>query len=250
MNYIPHEIANLFPLMSEEEFVALKADIKENGLKNPVILLDGKILDGRNRFKACQEVGVKVITNDYDGNDPLSDVISWNLKRRHLNETQRASIAAKLANMQSGANPGNSNAVKNKNESANLPTGISQTQAADMLNVSERSLRTAKKVQEEAIPEITERMSSGEMSLNSAAMAASLPEEEQKEIITKINQGEKPTKAIKQHIEAKEPVVPHSTALQFSSIAISQLSRIKPDDVKRVEALNIVLEYINKQLSE
>jgi ParB-like chromosome segregation protein Spo0J len=242
MNYIPHEIANLFPLMSGEEFVALKADIKENGLKNPVILLDGKILDGRNRFKACQEVGVKAITQDYDGNDPLADVISWNLKRRHLNETQRASVAAKLANMRQGERT-------DMEPSANLRK-VSQTQAADMLNVSERSVTTAKKVQEAAIPEITEKMSSGEISLNSAALAASLPEEEQKEIITKINQGEKPTKAIKQHIEAKEPVITHSTALQFSSIAISQLSRIKQDDVKRVEALNIVLEYINKQLSE
>lgn len=242
MNYIPHEIANLFPLMSGEEFVALKADIKEHGLKNPVIMLDGKILDGRNRFKACQEVGVKVITQEYGGNDPLSDVISWNLKRRHLNETQRASVAANLANMRQGERT-------DMEPSANLQK-VSRTQAADMLNVSERSVATAKKVQEEAIPEITEKMSAGEISLNSASLAASLPEEEQKEIITKINQGEKPAKAIKQYIEEKEPAIPHSTALQFSSIAISQLSRIKQDDVKRVEALNIVLEYINKQLSE
>jgi hypothetical protein len=92
---------------------------------------------------------------------------------QQANETQRASVAAKLANIPQHANQ---HTVSGQ---ANLPDHlVSQTQAADMLNVSERSLRTAKKVQEEAIPEITERMSSGEMSLNSAAMAASLPEEE------------------------------------------------------------------------
>ncbi len=94
MNYAPHEIANLFPMMSPDEFVDLKEDIKARGLLEPVVLHEGKILDGRNRFKACQEVGVAIQFVDYAGDDPLGDVISWNLKRRHLSSSQRAIYAA------------------------------------------------------------------------------------------------------------------------------------------------------------
>ena len=59
----------------------------------PIITLDGKILDRRNRFKACKETGVEPIVEDYQGNDPLSFVISVNKERRHLTPSQKAAIA-------------------------------------------------------------------------------------------------------------------------------------------------------------
>jgi len=72
-------------------------------------------------------------------------VVSLNLHRRHLTESQRATVAAKLANMLQGAQRGNQNAAKN--EAANLPVGsITQAEAADLLNVSERSVNAAGKV--------------------------------------------------------------------------------------------------------
>jgi phage N-6-adenine-methyltransferase len=103
-------------------------------------------------------------------------------------------VAAKLANMSHGGD-------RKSDQAENLPL-VSQAKAADMLNVSDRSVRTAKKVQEEAIPEITEKVSSGEISLNAAAMAASLPEEEQQEIVEEIKQGVKPAEAVKNHVLA------------------------------------------------
>ena len=78
---------------------------------------------------------------------PLGFVIVKNLKRRHLDESQRAMVAAVLANMQSGANVGNRNAVKDKNECANLYTGtprISQADAAELLNVSRGLVNAAR----------------------------------------------------------------------------------------------------------
>lgn len=80
-----------------------------------------------------------------DGTDPVAFVLSQNLHRRHLTESQRAAVAAKLANMTRGGD-------RRSDQSANLhfensPVTISQ--AAEMLNVSERSVKTARKVQEE-----------------------------------------------------------------------------------------------------
>lgn len=138
----PHELANIFPMIEGQAFEELKQDIKENGLQQVIITYEGKILDGRNRYKACMELGIEPRYEEYKGNKPLEYVISLNLKRRHLNESQRAVVASKLANMPLGGSI---------YRSANLPTeGIKQEQAARMLNVSERTIRTIKQIEREA----------------------------------------------------------------------------------------------------
>ena len=53
-----HPLANLFPLMDGEEFAALQSDIAAHGVREPVVLFDGQILDGRNRYRASQLAGV------------------------------------------------------------------------------------------------------------------------------------------------------------------------------------------------
>jgi len=154
-----HEIAAIFPLMAEAEFDQLKADIAQNGLIEPVWTYQGLILDGRNRYLACKDLGVDPRYQEYGGNDPQSFVISKNLHRRHLNETQRAVVASKLANMPKH---------RPDNKSANLPTYISQPEAAKKLNVSERTVRSVKQVEREA-PELMPKLESGEMTAGEAS---------------------------------------------------------------------------------
>lgn len=59
MNYEFHEVENLFPMMTPEEFSELKNDIAANGLIEPIWLHNGKIIDGRNRYNACLELGIE-----------------------------------------------------------------------------------------------------------------------------------------------------------------------------------------------
>jgi DNA modification methylase len=163
-----HEYANLFPLMPENELKELAESIKENGLLHPIAVFQEKILDGRNRHKACLLAGVEPIYIQYTGGEPLKYVLAENLARRHLSETQRAVVAAGLANMENGGWRGN------QWQSANLPTAkITQAEAAAMLNVSERTLRTVKAV-ERAAPELLERMESGELTANEAQKAVKM----------------------------------------------------------------------------
>jgi hypothetical protein len=91
-----HPYCTLFPACTEEELQTLTDDIRQNGLLDPVVLLDGKILDGRNRDTACAMLGIDPETIEYAGDDPLGFVLSKNLHRRHLNESQRAMVASKI----------------------------------------------------------------------------------------------------------------------------------------------------------
>lgn len=160
MNPEHHELANIFPLMTDDEINALAADIRENGLFEKIVLYDGKILDGRNRYMACLRAGVTPEFEQYQGDAPLQYVISLNLHRRHLNESQRAVIAERLANMPLGGAT---------YRSANLPTenNISQAEAAEMLNVSDRTIRTIKAIKETR-PELIEQIVAGELTANKA----------------------------------------------------------------------------------
>ena len=169
-----HSLAGLFPLLEGDDFASLQADIAANGLHEPIVLLDGRILDGRNRHRACLAAGVAPRFTTYDGDDPIGYVLSLNLHRRHLDESQRAMVASKLANLTAGR----PHAVDNR---ANLPgipapaPAISAAKAAEMLNVSERSVKAARSVQAQAIPEIIAKVERGEFKVSAAAEVAKLP---------------------------------------------------------------------------
>src|SRR3954470_3695005 len=92
-----HPIAELFPAMAPSDYAALVVDIRENGLAEPIWVYEGKILDGRNRFCACEDLGIEPVIVEYEGDEPIGFVISKNLHRRHLTQAQRALVAAELA---------------------------------------------------------------------------------------------------------------------------------------------------------
>jgi hypothetical protein len=94
----PHELANIFPMMSDAELQPIVDDMTENGYDNdcPIVLCGGKILDGRNRYKAAELGGVTPNFIEYDGNDPLAYVVRHNLNRRHLTREQRDDVIRRL----------------------------------------------------------------------------------------------------------------------------------------------------------
>lgn len=141
----PHPAAEIFPLMSGADFDALVADIRENGQREPIILHDGLILDGRNRARACEAIGILPRTVAWDGpGTPDAFVISMNLHRRHLSESQRGLIAARLANVKNGE-------VGRGHEKSGRQ--ICLPEAAKLLNVSVGTVQHAKKVLSEGTSE-------------------------------------------------------------------------------------------------
>jgi N6-adenosine-specific RNA methylase IME4 len=173
-----HPLANIFPLMEGPEFAALVADIKANGQREPIVLFEDKVLDGRNRWRACKKAGVEPKTKEYRGKDPLAFVISLNLRRRHLDESQRSMVAAKLATLGEGR--------PSKTSSIEL---VSQDTASTMLNVGVASIKRARTVLEKGTDELKHAVEQGHIAVSLAAKAAELPKAQQREIVKQAEAG-------------------------------------------------------------
>lgn len=172
MSLAAHPAAELFPLLGEAELRELADDIRANGLRYAITLdTSYRILDGRNRYRACQIAGIEPRTTLYEGDDPVAFVVSMNLRRRHLNETQRSLLANRLANLPSWRPP---------KESA--PIGaLSQPHAANLMQVSRRSVQRAAQVEREA-PDLVSAMESGELALGRAERIIRDREAEQRRV--------------------------------------------------------------------
>lgn len=85
-------------MMNESEFASLRADMRDHGYDadSPVVLYEGRILDGRNRHEAALAEGLAPVYRDYNGDQPLEYVVRHNLKRRHLTREQRDEVIRKL----------------------------------------------------------------------------------------------------------------------------------------------------------
>lgn len=97
--YDDHPQAAIFPLISQEELQKLAEDICHYGQREDIFLFENKILDGRNRYRACLRFKIKPSFIQFAVTDPVAFVLSKNIHRRHLTKSQRAAIAADLLPM-------------------------------------------------------------------------------------------------------------------------------------------------------
>jgi len=166
-----HPIADIFPLLEGQAFKDLCEDIAAHGQHEPIWLLDGMILDGRNRYRACVALGIEPMVRTFDAQrDPLQFVLSLNLHRRHLDESQRAMVAARVAILPHG--------VKKPREDAQIcASSVSQPDAAQMLNVSRRAVQHARKVLDAGSDALTDAVQRGALSVSLASQVTQLPED-------------------------------------------------------------------------
>ncbi|MGJ4888912.1 MT-A70 family methyltransferase [Bradyrhizobium sp. HKCCYLRH3099] len=197
-----HPMANLFPMLSEAELAALADDIKANGQVETVKLYQGMILDGRNRYMACgrANLGVRVELFTGDNRAALNYVCSKNLNRRHLAEYDRLRIAANMQKLKLGANQhsagGHGSSPAPIGQGALLPelapaaptdAPLSQTERAELLKVSKRSLQRADIVYSETTAEeVKEAFEAGIIAVSVAADIAAKPMPEQKAILASL----------------------------------------------------------------
>ncbi|RYF54457.1 MAG: hypothetical protein EOO27_23665 [Comamonadaceae bacterium] len=129
-------------------------------MREPIVIWDDQILDGRNRYRAAQAAGrndYPVVEFEGSESDAMALVISGNLIRRHLTVSQRAMVAVELANMAQGQR---TDLLQNLQK-------VSQADAARMLKVSTRSVAAAGKVKK-ADAELAAKVIAGKFSLSAA----------------------------------------------------------------------------------
>jgi hypothetical protein len=168
-----HPIANVFPLMEGAEFKRFKEDIRTRKQQEPITIYEGKILDGRNRYRACKELKLTPDTKLLPaGTDPVGFVLSANLHRRHLNESQRAMVAAKLASLSVGANQ-------------HTKEGLSIERASKLSTASVATANRCKRVLNDGVPELAQMIEKGQVAASLAEDVAKLPKEKQAELVKK-----------------------------------------------------------------
>jgi ParB-like chromosome segregation protein Spo0J len=143
--------------------VALKNDILAHQQEHPIIVWNDMIVDGRNRFRACEMLGRKPKIKEMQFADEaavIAYIISTNMRRRHLTDEQRDQIGARLVTMQAGgdggASPQNAGTV-----------GIGVTAAAAMVHSTPARIERARTI-ERADPKLAEKVISGEISKGAA----------------------------------------------------------------------------------
>jgi ParB-like chromosome segregation protein Spo0J len=188
-----HPIADLFPLMSGDELAELARDIKANGLDQAGLLFEDKILDGRNRYLACQQAGVEFEAAIYDGDEPVAKVVTLNLHRRHLSTSQRAAIANDMARLQKG-----------RQEQIGSTTYLAQPDAAKMLDVSSESVKRVRRVEREA-PELIEPIRQGKMTVNKAWRQVRNDQSSMSDVQKPINKPPQPIAGVFKLPEVKRP---------------------------------------------
>ncbi|WP_409048608.1 DNA N-6-adenine-methyltransferase [Microbacterium sp. HA-8] len=161
MEHVVSPIAEIYPLMGTPELTELADSIRRNGLREPVVLRpDGAVLDGRNRLRACAIAEVEPRFVEFAGTDreALEFVVDTNSHRRHLSESARALVAARLATFTHGGRRDGGN-----------PALLTQRDAAERLGVSERSVRDGKVVIDHAPAELVDDVQRGLIAVRAAA---------------------------------------------------------------------------------
>ena len=155
--YEPHELALVFPPMTEPEFAALKADIREHGQHEPITLYEGKILDGIHRYRACLELGREPRIVRFEGNPRAAAqlVLGLNFHRRHLTTSQRALVAAEMCKLRPRGNTGNS-------------PYLTAAQASSLMGVGEDLVKDAKRLLRVGDAETVRSVREGRQSVSGA----------------------------------------------------------------------------------
>lgn len=234
-----HEVANIFPLMGDEEFRALVGDIREHGQREPIWTYQGKIIDGRNRFKACEEIAIAPQFREWDGEGSLvAFVVSLNVHRRHMSGGQKAVVALDVERQLAEEAKRRQGFRTDISQKVDIGFGRATEQAANLLGTNRQYVSDAKRIEKDA-PELLEDIKSDLLSLPEAKELARIEPGKRERIVEKIKTGEsKNLKTAKQAVQKEEkqaipddlPELPDRCLLLNQSVA-DLASSIPPGSV-------------------
>lgn len=180
---VPHPVALLFPDMPADDFAALEEDIRLHGVKLPILVHGGQIMDGRHRYLACCRLGIRCPAIEWNGRDPWFELQSRNLLRRHLAKDQIYAIqklaAEQFPELSASIQAAKLDAMQRKAQAKGRPRGEkglsrSSDRHSESAEVIGRkagvSGSTVKRVERLAriAPELLKQVAAGELSVTTA----------------------------------------------------------------------------------
>lgn len=204
--YTIHPVAAMLPKLQGEEFEALAADMETNGQLEPIDVYKDEIIDGVNRFMACESRGLEQWYRQWvpkNGQSVIGYIISKALLRRHMDTSQRAMFAAELAQLNQGQHkskpiPIESGKFATDEQDEETPE-FSLEEASGLLNVSKRSTQDARDVLEKGSTVLQDAVKAGDVSVSDAAKIVDQPKAEQRAAVKAVEQGKSPTVAAATH---------------------------------------------------
>lgn len=181
-----HPAAKLMPLMKGDELKEFVEDIRQHGQRQPIVMFNGEVLDGRNRLEACRQLKIepKIVEWTGRGQSPTAYVVSMNVARRQLTASQKAAIAhqmrplfaaeAKARKKAAGGDKRSTTAKADRSKAGTDPKGkrkpahTTAQDAAKVVGVSSRIVEAAGAV-EKASPELFAKVKEGEITVKQAA---------------------------------------------------------------------------------
>jgi len=219
-----HPISCIFPMLPDDELHALASDIREHGQREPIVLFEGRVLDGRNRWLACKIAQVDPVTKQFAGDKRAALAYVWSsgAMRRDLKPGQKAAANAEREKLDAEYATEllkiRKAAPKNQHDKKKLPSQIideapenerrTDHKIAEAIGTNRTYVNDARKIYEKR-PELHEKVKAGEMTIPQAK--------------TEIKRQEK-----RQELQAKAAVVKQET-----EPAGVQLWTLINDDVMR-----------------
>lgn len=252
-----HETANIFPL-DEEHIADLAKDIRQHGLLRPIEVFEGKILDGRRRWLACEQGKVKPWTLEVHPEDPIAYVLSLNLHRRHLTTSQASMCAARARGLydkrakerqKAGGKAGRQKQLDGVPANLPEPRSDSRDQVGESFGISGKNVDRATRIQREGVSELVTAVDAGKLSVNKAVYIASHPEDVQRDLL-KIELSREQTTQRKANTEKlekanrKPPGELQGVGIIRANEAINCLTRIPKNDALRKRGFQLVTDWI------
>lgn len=229
-----HPAAEWFDMMSGDVLDKFVEDVRMNGIHTPIKLRgesleEAVLIDGRNRLAAINKLGMDwqdhyVLISPEDMPDPVAYVLSLNLHRRHLTESQRGHIAGKLANLKHGSNQHD----KQELQICNSTPDVTLADAAKALNVSKRTAASGRKVVADGTEELNAEVAANNIAVSKAAKIAKLPKDKQAEAIKdakKPARKTKPKPRATSAVNKADQAVSHATPLKALKAINDEMTR-------------------------
>ena len=223
-SYPVHELAKLIPDMTEAEYIRLRDDIRQYGQRVPIAILEGALLDGRHRFRACNDLDIdpKIVHLTPETN-AANYVLSHNVYRRNLTESQVGLVVAGIATWTRGGD-------RRSAESLGAPP--SRGEIAVQAGISPRTADRGAAVLKQGTETVVGAVRAGEISLHDAVEVVKHEPEEQDKAVQAVQAQETKTasQALKPPPRGNKPQPETAAEPPVARKPIAVIDEAGPDD--------------------